>query len=203
MVSKHSSSKLIKHLTHIFSQRPLASQIRVPPHHFLLAQQPTMSTAVLQLTLLKLKPDAHLDEVGSPAGDALLDVVSAVKKAGGGGGKNRAFFGHQLENPDIGVLAFGGFFLLYLLLPSYIIRLYGRELIYGISSYPFLQSTRQQKPPRKPPPRLRRPSSRLSVRLPPRERSSSPPRTGWTLPLRPQPRRLLRVTAPRRGLRRI
>lgn len=65
-----------------------------------------MSTAVLQLILLKLKPGAHLDEVGSPTGDALLDVVSAVKK---GGSKNRAFFGRQLENPDIGVLAFGGF----------------------------------------------------------------------------------------------
>jgi hypothetical protein len=62
------------------------------------------STAVVQVTLLKLKPDAHLDEVGSPAGDALLDVISVVKKADS---NNRAFFGHQLENPDIGVLVFG------------------------------------------------------------------------------------------------
>lgn len=62
------------------------------------------STAVVQLTLLKLKPDEHLDEVGSPAGDALLDVISVVKKADS---KNRAFFGHQLEHPDIGVLVFG------------------------------------------------------------------------------------------------
>lgn len=62
------------------------------------------STTVVQLTLLKLKPDAHLDEVGSPAGDALLDVISVVKKADS---RNRAFFGHQLENPDIGVLVFG------------------------------------------------------------------------------------------------
>ncbi|OIW34884.1 hypothetical protein CONLIGDRAFT_29659 [Coniochaeta ligniaria NRRL 30616] len=61
------------------------------------------STAVVQFTLLKLKPDAHLDEVGSPAGDALLDVISVVKKADS---NNRAFFGHQLENPDIGVLVF-------------------------------------------------------------------------------------------------
>jgi hypothetical protein len=62
------------------------------------------STAVVQLTLLKLQQDAHLDEVGSPAGDALLDVISAVKKAGGG---NRAFFGRQLEDPDLGILVFG------------------------------------------------------------------------------------------------
>jgi len=61
------------------------------------------STAVVQITLLKLKPDAHLDEVGSPAGDALLDVISLVKKADS---NNRAFFGHQLENLGIGVLAF-------------------------------------------------------------------------------------------------
>ncbi|KAB5580814.1 hypothetical protein GE09DRAFT_1083753 [Coniochaeta sp. 2T2.1] len=61
------------------------------------------STAVVQFTLLKLKPDAHLDEVGSPGGDALLDVISVVKKADK---NNRAFFGHQLENPDIGVLVF-------------------------------------------------------------------------------------------------
>jgi len=64
------------------------------------------STAVVQFTLLKLKPDSHLDEVGSPAGDALLDVISVVKKADK---NNRAFFGHQLENPDVGVLVFGKF----------------------------------------------------------------------------------------------
>ena len=67
-----------------------------------------MSTAILQLTLLQLKPDSKLDEVGSPAGDALLDVISVVKKAAGGG-QNRAFFGHQLEDPGVGVLAFGMF----------------------------------------------------------------------------------------------
>ncbi|KAJ9164869.1 hypothetical protein NKR19_g943 [Coniochaeta hoffmannii] len=63
-----------------------------------------MSTAILQLTLLQLKPDSKLDEVGSPAGDALLDVISVVTKAGDG--QNRAYFGHQLENPGVGVLAF-------------------------------------------------------------------------------------------------
>jgi len=67
-----------------------------------------MSTAILQLTLLQLKPDSKLDEVGSPAGDALLDVISVVTKAGDG--QNRAYFGHQLENPGVGVLAFGTLF---------------------------------------------------------------------------------------------
>lgn len=61
-------------------------------------------TTIAQLTLLKLKPDSHLDEVGSPAGDALLDVISGIKKIDD---SNRVFFGRQLENPDIGVLAIG------------------------------------------------------------------------------------------------
>lgn len=127
-----------------------------------------MSTAFLQLTLLKLKPDAHLDEVGSPAGDALLDVISVVKKADS---KNRAFFGHQLENPDIGVLAFRELQLTVSFPPGLWLFYSIKVLIHGT------KSTRQRKAHKSSLP-LPRPSLRRSAHLLRPGRSSSPPQTG-------------------------
>lgn len=58
--------------------------------------------SVAQFTILKLKPGTAVEEAGTPAYDALQDVIASLKE---GDGNQGVFFGRQIENPDFAVLA--------------------------------------------------------------------------------------------------
>jgi hypothetical protein len=60
------------------------------------------STLVAEITLISLKPDASVDEVNSPAHDAVKEIGALLKKTDG---CEHVFFGRQLEDANIGVLA--------------------------------------------------------------------------------------------------
>ncbi|KAK1769603.1 hypothetical protein QBC33DRAFT_513100 [Phialemonium atrogriseum] len=60
------------------------------------------ATPVTEFLLINLKTASAVEEAGTPANRALLDAISTLKQAGEG---NRVFFGRQLENPSIGVIA--------------------------------------------------------------------------------------------------
>lgn len=65
------------------------------------------STPVIEFLLIRLKEDAAVEAAETPANLRLLDVMSEIKQAKG---SNRVFFGRQLENPSIGVVAIGMLF---------------------------------------------------------------------------------------------